>query len=427
MGGFGWRGVWRALVLLAALAFTAPVLAQPAPAPGPGPMLSAGHPVDWWFAYKFNSSSFPSTLAPQQTCRFGGEAQTKAFSQHYALASSADPVLTPGGDDIGESPADPLGATFAQVWEGGLNYVVWNDQLYDHPKVKGGGNWGHSKGLLAWNDAGEGFILQVTTPSWPGSASAAFPRIGSGNTLGCIVQPNNLSNAQHFFALRLTHEDLLEVLDALANASVITADPALGDLAADDPSAREAHQLIRNGGPADVRERVDRLGTRSKSKALTAVTLSSGVMLISKPSDLNAPPWQLVSALLGVPMRTATWWASPRIASAHAGAPACWAEGLAAPGEVQVATTGHWEGKTISLIGGANHAKLGVSLDPARPYVVFGDMNQQGTLAAKARSKAGCASSQNGRGGLFFVLENAPLATGLTELMSGDTAAFDAP
>src|SRR5947199_2640123 len=31
--------------------------------------------------------------------------------------------------------------------------------------------WGHSKGVLAWNDAGEGFVMQVSTPSWPASGS----------------------------------------------------------------------------------------------------------------------------------------------------------------------------------------------------------------------------------------------------------------
>jgi hypothetical protein len=430
-----------ALVLGLAAAPLAALADPPAPAPAPAvtglatpptsspsPLLGDGQAVTWWFAYKFNSASFPTAIMAQQTCRFGGLVQHKAFSQHYALASNADPVLRTAGDDIGESPADPLGATFAEIYGSGLNYVVWNDQLYDHPKVKGDGSWGHSKGILAWNGAGEGFILQVTTPSWPGSGSADFPRQGSGNTLGCIETPNNLSNAQHFFALKLSHDDLLRVLDGLAAASVITADPALGDLPPADPGGRDAHQLIRNGGPDDVRARVDRLGRRSHETAASMTILSSGVVLIVKPSDLNVPPWQLVSAELGAPLRTATWWASPRIPSAHAGPPGCWSTSLAAPGEVQVATTGHWEGKEIKLIGGSNHAKLGVSLDPARPYVIFGDMNQQGALVPKAKGgKGACASSQNGRGGLFFAIENAPLAAGLKALMDGETAPYALP
>jgi hypothetical protein len=44
-------------------------------------------------------------------------------------------------------------------------------------------------------------------------------------------------------------------------------------------------------------------------------------------------------------------------------------------------------------------------------------MNQQGTL-----SGANCASSQNGRGGLFYVIDNAALADGIRGLIKGDTA-----
>src|SRR5207253_6991089 len=65
-----------------------------------------------------------------------------------------------------------------------------------------GGPWGHSKGTLAWNDAGEGFVLQVTTPSWPAAGSNKFPRKTDGNTLGC-VKDDNVEVSQHFFALKL--------------------------------------------------------------------------------------------------------------------------------------------------------------------------------------------------------------------------------
>jgi hypothetical protein len=44
-------------------------------------------------------------------------------------------------------------------------------------------------------------------------------------------------------------------------------------------------------------------------------------------------------------------------------------------------------------------------------------MNQQGAL-----SGANCASSQNGRGGLFYVIDNAALAEGIRSLIKGDTA-----
>jgi hypothetical protein len=48
--------------------------------------------------------------------------------------------------------------------------------------------------------------------------------------------------------------------------------------------------------------------------------------------------------------------------------------------------------------------------------VIFGDENQQGSLSGK------CSSSQNGRGGLFFVLRNSGLANSVRSLLAGDTA-----
>jgi hypothetical protein len=43
-------------------------------------------------------------------------------------------------------------------------------------------------------------------------------------------------------------------------------------------------------------------------------------------------------------------------------------------------------------------------------------MNQQGALTVEK-----CGSSQNGRGGLFYVIDNAPLFNDMTKLIAGDT------
>jgi hypothetical protein len=43
-------------------------------------------------------------------------------------------------------------------------------------------------------------------------------------------------------------------------------------------------------------------------------------------------------------------------------------------------------------------------------------MNEQRSLTGN------CGKSQNGRGGLFFVVEDATLAAGVTDLIHGDTA-----
>ena len=381
----------------------------------PSPLLQKGRPVDWWFVFKFNASVFPGCgEGATRACPFGGDPQSyKNFSQQFAYASSESPTLQQGNGCAGDTVNDPIGATFDEVYSGAFHYVVWNDQFYDDPDIKGcsescGAPWGHSKGVVAWNDAGEGLVMQVSTPSWPAAGSQEFPRKSDGNTLGC-VKDNDVQVSQHFFALKLTKDDLVKVLMALNNASVVT-----------DTSNP---QIVNNGGPADVQKLVASLGVKSTSTTSSITTLSTGVQLISKPSKLNVPPWQMVSAILGgVPLRTATWWASPEIPSTTASSSIkCWSSSLGTPGPVEIATTGHWSGKEFGLQGGLgtnyNHAKLGVSTSTNQHYAIFGDMNQQGTL-----SGSNCASSQNGRGGTFYVVSNPQLSDSLTSLISGNTA-----
>jgi len=387
----------------------------------PAPSLSAGHPVDWWFVFKFNAASFPGCKAPAvRSCRFGGQPkQYSSFGQQFVYASSENKTLQEGNDCLGDTTTDPVGATFDQIYNGELNYVVWNDQFYDDPPVEGcttscSSPWGHSKGMLAWDANGNGLVMQVSTPSWPASGNHLFPRKTDGNTLGC-VQDNNVLVSQHFFALRLTRQDVVKVLIALNNASVVTV-PA-------NP------QIVRNGGPVEIQQLVSALGSQSKSHAYIDATLSTGVRLISKPSNLQVPPWQMVSALLGGhSLRAATWWTTPDlIDSTTASTPVgCWDPSLGRPGAVEIATTGKWGGKTLGLEGGPdssnNHAKIGVAISGAES--IFGDMNQQGTLSGPNPK---CSASQNGRGGLFYVIEDQKLHDSIAKLISGASAPVQAP
>jgi hypothetical protein len=162
---------------------------------------------------------------------------------------------------------------------------------------------------------------------------------------------------------------------------------------------------VKNGGPAEIQTLVEALGKESSSKVPTKDRLSSGVLLISKPSNLNVPPWQMVSAMLGgEPLRAATWWTKPEIPTTTAATViGCWDASLGKPGAVEIATSGSWNGKTIGLEGLAepngNHAKVGVSLAPP-----------------------GCSSSQDGRGGLFYVVDDAPLFHSVRDLIKGSAA-----
>jgi hypothetical protein len=396
--------------------------------PPPSPMAGKDEPVDWMLAFKFNAASFPGcsddgvTPAVGSTGIFGGvvDAYKNGHSQQYVFASSKSPKLVKGEGCLGATLTDPLGATFAQVYNNpGYFYVLWNDQFYNNPIKNEGSPMGHSKGMLAWNEDGEGFVMQVSTPSWPASGSSAHPRQNDGNTLGCI-NDDDIEVSQHFFALKISKDDLVTVLKALGNASVAT--------------STTHPEVFQNGGPQDVQDLASKLGKESKSKSCTVDTLSSGVKLISKPSLVTVPPWQLVSAQLdGLPLRVASWWMEPLIYSTTEDTTiACWPEGLRKPGAVSIAKTGSWAGKSIGLTGGEgtnfNHAKIGVSTDTAQPICIFGDMNQQGALSpGYAYAKQTCSSSQNGRGGTFYVLENKTLFASLTALLKGDTAPESGP
>jgi Deoxyribonuclease II len=392
----------------------------------PVPLLSkGGEPVDWWFAFKFNAqNSFAGCGANtgKRACIFGGTVQTKGkFGQQFAVASSRENALSQGKGCVGATTSDPIGATFDQVYNGNFFYVIWNDQFYGDPALSTckscGAPWGHSKGLLAWNDAGEGFVMQVSTPSWPGSGTNRIKR-KAGNTLGCISSNNNLLASQHFFALKLSKSDLVNVLDGLKHAGVVT-----------DPTKL---QIVRNGGPTDVQDLVNELGKRpvkvkvDSNKKLNPddffikKELSSKVLLITKTSNLTAPPWQMVSAILdGTAERAATWWVTPRIyTTTKSSKVGCLGSLLKTKqGPVAIALTGTWDNKEIKLAAPSNHAKIGVSTSGSHHYVIFGDLNQQGAL-----SPPDCGKSQNGRGGLFFVLDNKALADSVADLIDGDTA-----
>lgn len=392
------------------------------PNPAPTPMLAQNKPVDWLFVFKFNTHSFPKGERPKEKKGiFGGTFRKYRgrYSQQYVFASSDHPSLQKGKGSAGTSLDDPLGATFARIYYEDYNYVLWNDQFYDDPIRTKGAPWGHSKGALAWNAAGEGMVLQVSTPSWPASGSHKHPRMTDGNTLG-TVKDDDIEVSQHFFALKLSKEDVAATLKALQNASVVT--------------KRTSKQLVKNGGPDDIQALVKKLGRRSHNHRCIVATLSSGIQLISKPSNLPVPPWQMVSAKLGsIPLRVASWWSQPEIYSTNLDSHiCCWATGLGEPGPIEVATSGSWAGVPFSLTGGSgkdhNHAKVGVSKDAKKPFCIFGDMNQQGALQPNGDyTGQRCTSSQNGRGGTFYVLKNKELFKSLTALLKGNSAPVGKP
>ncbi|MGJ5176084.1 deoxyribonuclease II family protein [Bradyrhizobium oligotrophicum] len=399
-------------------------------ADAPVPLIAKDQPVDWWFVYKFNSATFPACgkeltdESAERECPFGGEPMGYANSQQFVVASSKKASFDKSDGCAGTS--DPVAVTFEQIYRGKFRYLAWNDQFYGEPRMKGcgktgncTGSWGHSKGILAWNKDGDGLVIQVTTPAWPGFAARKFQR-EAGNTLGCIKKPNNIQNAQHFFALKLSKAGIVSVIEALKNASVVT------DVA-------QLEIVDARGSPKEITDALEGLGTKSDSVEVKEFTLPGGptlksdVRLISKPSALHVPPWQMLSAKLGgIDLKAATWWSSPQIPTTTSTRRiACWDDSLGPPGAVAIAITGQWgepgKEETIGLVGGQNHAKVGVSQSGEQSLSIFADLNQQGAL------NANCKSSQNGRGGLFYVVDNDDLFNDLTRLLTGKIASTRAP
>src|SRR5438034_10283700 len=71
--------------LIAAAAYIGGVQTGWSQPDAPVPLLEKGNHVDWWFVYKFNSSSFPGCGAPPQShpdaskrvCLFGGAVRSE--------------------------------------------------------------------------------------------------------------------------------------------------------------------------------------------------------------------------------------------------------------------------------------------------------------------------------------------------------------
>ena len=298
----------------------------------PTPLLGDGTSVDWWFAFKPTTDAFPG-CSSKPTCIFGGDNQSYAsWGLQYILSYGSKGQTSSmklHSDCLGNAN-DPVARTFAQVYSGSVpNYVIWNDQFYDDPELNiqppcvkyCAGPWGHSKGAMAWGDDGTGFVMQVTTPDWPGSGSASKPRTRQGNTLGC-VKDDNIKIAQHFFAIRLaTVNDTRTILQALQRASAAT-DPRNEQLVKLSSGPAELSSLAKQLGRQVLDNLTPLLGTLS-------VRTSSQVRLIAKPSGLHVPPWHTVSSMLGSPLRTASWWTKPEINSTKAGfMPCCWNKAL---------------------------------------------------------------------------------------------------
>ena len=406
---------------------------------------------DWWFIFKVNTafgemypnsstcfkSYYPKVITKDnRSCPFDSNKIPPTdgywyygWNLDYYLATSHNPSLQFQNGCLGSSKG-PLENLFSKIYNGNNYYVIWNDQFKGDPDTSpldtpenrkytygksacpNGGDcfnpWGHSKGVISWDENGNGIMLQVTTPNWPRSGSKDYPS-QQANSLGCDSH-NNVTASQHFFAFKINKNDLIKILQCMINTCIVTL-----------PNNK---QVVNNGGPIEVQNLVKKLGVLSPGKILH-FTLSNNFQIISKPWNINVPPWQLVSSVLGgKDLKTATWWADPTIPSTKSGQiPGCWDKSLKPPGEVINMATGKLDQKIIGLTAPKfsptdNHAKFGCSI--GGDLTIFGDMNQQGALSKDAAFEGQkCNSSQNGRGGMFIIVKNQKLHNSINKVLSG--------
>src|SRR5882762_6444781 len=91
------RAVAYSIVIAVFAVICGAVWAQPASHAAPLPLLAKDHPVDWWFVFKFNASSFPGCggTGEERACPFGGQVQKgyTGYGQQFVYASSESSAL----------------------------------------------------------------------------------------------------------------------------------------------------------------------------------------------------------------------------------------------------------------------------------------------------------------------------------------------
>lgn len=164
-------------------------------------------PVDWWFVFKFNAANFPGCKKNvARVCRFGGQPASyySAFGQQFVYASSEYRTFQEGNDCLGETDADPVGATFDQIYNDQLKYVVWNDQFYDDLLIQGctafcASPWCTRRVLWLGTTPVTALSCRIQPPHG-GLRQQTLSLETDGNTLGCVKDIDVEAN-QHFFGL----------------------------------------------------------------------------------------------------------------------------------------------------------------------------------------------------------------------------------
>nr|AIG56182.1 secreted protein [Achlya hypogyna] len=281
-----------------------------------------GRPVAWWFVLKLPAQvrSATGTFMPTPcdcappACA-SPEEPLRAHGLCYLYADANNPVLRHfrdvGYDCLGQGGRDPVSQTLRQK-QTATHWGYFNDQLnglafmQQKSLVCGGSSSfnAHSKGMVAFEAATGGFVLQTSTPNFPDPSSPAFV------PLGCQAD-NNVEYAQHLFAMSLDAAELLTLATGWQSARLCSANHyhTLHDLLV-SPSLANASSSLPPVAQAVARALVEERLTPSASSQKTVVTKGSPVAVsgLFKSHRAQVPPWAMAASAYASDVSVASWW-----------------------------------------------------------------------------------------------------------------------
>ena len=299
-----------------------------------------------------------------------------------------------------------------------------------------GSPWGHSKGAFAFEEGSLGFFLQGTTPNWPDPSQ--------GDTfapLGCQLD-NNVYLSQSFLGVTLASDDFTTIAPVLEKARLCSS----GSLSCRNGSSGHmvdfncTSEATRGEDWSILNTAFAATSTMDMPSEGLNITAPGGstLRLFSHSAAYENPPWLLVANDLGVDLGVASWWdfnyGQATLCSgddySNATENYCLINnelGLALNTQGGAAQSVENAIAASFMVGGADrawalwgefsgiasHAKFGVAGDQTSHWVVSGDQNSQGFDCSSA-----CNGSQQGRGGLFFAVQDEALHESLYDLLA---------
>ena len=194
--------------------------------------------------------------------------------------------------------------------------------------------------------------------------------------------------SQHFFALKLNKADVVTVLAGAAERERRHRS-GKPQIVQRRPGGRSQWSRSRRAISKERRRSHQERASRGRDPDLEAVRPG-----MSRPGRWFRRCWAMPGE------RSATWWMKPWIyhQMARRGSMLGRATLGPKPGPVAIAGTGAGMSRDQPHRP-LNHAKFGTTTSADKRFSILGDLNQQGAIAPP-----GCDKSQNGRGGLFFVV-----------------------